>query len=335
MAVPAAADSREHAQPYAGYLNMQALKKSSRMQAGLLPCGAAFPNRGGADERSRTVPAGPQLYTARMTKPLTSAPSTVSGGEVLTAQQLRAFTDAHRTVRHYLQENLPQEHFDAILHAAQRAPTDATAQMYSFVRLSDPAVRQQVAELTHNPQFAGAPLSLVVCMDVHRLQLFLERHGYDYGDWPGVSVHFGIGDAVLAGQSMLLAAELLGYQGCWIGGVLSNLEALCELLKLPEGVLPFAGLTIGRSAEAPAQRPRINRALVLHTDVYREPETAELDAMQTDMASITARGDWAQTLARYFARGGTMEEREAGLQHMLRRQKLSPRSDLSDREELG
>ena len=242
----------------------------------------------------------------------------------LTPDQLRAFSDAHRTVRQYLPDAVPAEHLDAILHAAQRAPTDATAQMYSFIQLSDPGLREQVAELTVNPHFATAPLSFVICMDVHRLNLFLEHHGYARGEWPGVAVHFGIGDAVLAGQSMLLAAELLGYQGCWIGGVLTNLEALCELLALPEGVLPFAGLTIGRSAETPAQRPRIARELVLHRDRYREPDAAELDGMQTDMAGITARGDWAQTLARYFASGGGMEAREVGLQKMLARQGLTP-----------
>ena len=256
--------------------------------------------------------------------PSSPVPDAAPLNGTLSADQLRAFSDAHRTVRQYLQGAVPAEHLDVMLHAAQRAPTDATAQMYSFIQLSDPALREQVAELTVNPHFATAPLSFVICMDVHRLNLFLEHHGYERGEWPGVAVHFGIGDAVLAGQSMLLAAELLGYQGCWIGGVLTNLEALCELLELPEGVLPFAGLTIGRSAETPAQRPRIARGLVLHQDRYREPERSELGAMQTDMAGITARGDWALTLARYFASGGSMEAREPGLQKMLARQRLTP-----------
>lgn len=247
----------------------------------------------------------------------------------MTPTELRDFVGAHRTVRSYHPEPLPADHFDAILYAAQRAPTDATAQMYSFIQLTEPAVRDQVAELTNNPHFATAPLSFVICMDVHRLNLFLEHHGYPRGEWPAVSVHFGIGDAVLAGQSMLMAAELLGYQGCWIGGVLSNLEQLVALFELPAGVLPFAGLTIGRSAEAPAQRPRIARELVLHTDRYREPGPQELGGMQTDMASITARGDWAQTLARYFAAGGAMEDREGGLRRVMARQGLTPTTGLS------
>jgi len=253
----------------------------------------------------------------------------------LSADQLRAFSDAHRTVRQYLPDAVPAADLDAILHAAQRAPTDATAQMYSFIQLSDPAVRARVAELTGNAHMGQAPLSFVVCMDVHRLNLFLEHHGYERGEWPGVAVHFGIGDAVLAGQSMLLAAELLGYMGCWVGGVLNNLTGLTDLLGLPEGVLPFAGLTIGKSAETPEQRPRIARALVVHQDRYREPEASELGGMQTDMAAITVRGDWAQTLARYFAKGGGMEQREVGLQHVLNRQGLTPRSPADSNSEAG
>lgn len=275
-------------------------------------------------------------YTDRMTSPLTSSdqPATTDAAAAprLSADQLRAFSDAHRTVRQYLPDAVPADHLDAILHAAQRAPTDATAQMYSFIQLTDPAVREQVAELTTNPHMGQAPLSFVVCMDVHRLNLFLEHHGYERGEWPGVAVHFGVGDAVLAGQSMLLAAELLGYMGCWVGGVLNDLEGLIEALGLPEGVLPFAGLTIGKSAETPAQRPRIARALVVHQNRYREPERSELEGMQADMAAITARGDWAQTLARYFAKGGGMEGREGRLQKVLREQGLSPRLNVTGTE---
>lgn len=238
----------------------------------------------------------------------------------LSPEQVRAVFEAHRTVRHYASEAMPPEHLDTILYAAQRAPTDATAQMYSLIRLTDPGLRAQLAERTANPHFGSAAEAFVVCLDVHRLRLLLERRGYVYGDWPAVAVHFGIGDAVLAGQSLLLAAELLGYQGCWIGGVLSALPEVLDLLALPPGVLPFAGLTIGRPAESPAQRPRLARTLVVHENSYREPSAAELDAALTDMAPITARGDWAQSLARYFAVGGSMEDREPRLRAALRRQ---------------
>jgi hypothetical protein len=56
VAVPAAPAIGEQTQPYDGYLNMHALRKSSRMQAGLLPADAEFPDRSGTAERLRTVP---------------------------------------------------------------------------------------------------------------------------------------------------------------------------------------------------------------------------------------------------------------------------------------
>jgi FMN reductase (NADPH) len=226
----------------------------------------------------------------------------------------------HRTVRKYKPEALKPGDLEQILWAAQRAPTDATAQMYSFVRLTDPALRQEIATITGNPHIETASEAFIVLADVNRLQRILEHRGYEFGDWPAIAIHFGIGDAVLAGQNMLIAAEMLGYAGCWIGGVLSALERIVEVLELPAGVLPFAGLTIGVSDETPDQRPRIQPELILFENKYRTPETHELETALERMAPITARGDWAQTLSRYFAKDGTMEAREIQMNRMLERQ---------------
>lgn len=233
---------------------------------------------------------------------------------------VRAFFKAHWTVRKYKPFDLPPDHLDTILFAAQRAPTDATAQMYSFIRLRDPQLRTEIATLTGNAHFATASEAFVVCADVHRLDAILKSAGQELGSIPAIANHFGIGDAVMAGENLLLAAEMLGYRGCWIGGVLNALEKIVEVLHLPHGVLPFAGLTIGVPDEAPVQRPRIPRELVVHVDAYREPSAAEIERAVSEMAPITARGNWAQTLARYFAKGGTMEAREPHLNSMIEKQ---------------
>ncbi len=225
----------------------------------------------------------------------------------------------HRTVRKYKPQPLEDGHLEQILYCAQHAPTDATAQMYSFIRLTG-ETKTRVAELTNNAHIETAAEAFIICADVQRLKLLLEHQGYEFGSWSAVAVHFGIGDAVLAGQTMLHAAECLGYQGCWIGGVLSALEQIIELCELPNGVLPFAGLTIGVPDETPAQRPRIQSELVMHQNTYRMPTTTELETALQDMAAITARGDWAQSLARYFAKGGTMEAREISLRRALEQQ---------------
>jgi nitroreductase len=249
-----------------------------------------------------------------------------------TPQEVRAFYDAHRTVRHYVTREdgtplpLPESHLDALLHAAQRAPTDATAQLYSLIRLVDPQVRARVADLTTNAHIVAASEAFVVCLDVRRVGKVLEVAGHTPGHWPAIAVHFGIGDAVMAGQNLLTAAEMLGYQGCWIGGVLNGLDGILDLLALPAGVLPFAALTVGIPAETPPLRPRVPRPLVIHEDRYRDATPDELRHATEVMNPIAARagkpGDWARLLRMYFGQGGGMEAREPGLIAALKRQGL-------------
>ncbi len=233
-------------------------------------------------------------------------------------QEVRAFFQAHWTVRKYKNFAMPKDHLDTILYAAQRAPTDATAQMYSFIRLTDPALRAQIAQLSNNAHIATASEAFIICGDVRRLWETLRARSFEPGKFPGIAIHFALGDAVMAAENMLLAAELLGYRGCWIGGILNALQEISDLVKLPTGVLPFAALTIGLPDEAPRERPRLPREQVIHENTYQIPSPPELVKAIDGMAAITQNGDWAVTLARYFAKEGSMEKRESILQEYLR-----------------
>jgi len=234
-----------------------------------------------------------------------------------TPDEVRSFFNAHWTVRKYKQVTMPPEHLDVILEAAQRAPTDATAQMYSLVRLTDVELRTQIAELSGNAHIAQASEAFIVVADIRRLQEILKSKGYEPGEYPSIGVHFGIGDAVMAAQNMLIAAEMLGYRGCWIGGVINALDQIADLIELPHGTFPFAAMTIGVPDEDPKHRPRLPRAHVVHENRYTMPEGDSLNAGIEKMGPISARGDWPQTLARYFAKGGAMEQREGTLAEYL------------------
>lgn len=236
----------------------------------------------------------------------------------MSPQEVHAFFKAHWTVRKYREHVMPPEHLDVILYAAQRAPTDATAQMYSFIHLTDPALRAEIARLSNNAHIATASAAFVVCGDVHRLWNILRSRSFEPGRFPGIAVHFAIGDAVMAGENMLLAAEMLGYRGCWIGGVMNALEEISQRLALPKGVFPFAALTLGVPDEPAQERPRLPREQVVHENHYRDPADEELSRAIDEMAPITLQKNWAGTLARYFGKGGSMEVREELLQNYLR-----------------
>ena len=262
---------------------------------------------------------------------LSASDPQAASGRQQTAEQVREFFAGHRTVRQYRTEGgqptpLPQDHLDAVLYAAQRAPTHSTSQLYSVVQLWDPAVRARMAELTGNAHIAAAGAAFVLCADIHRTAQILRLDGVEPGAWPDVANHFAVGDAVMAGQNLLTAAEMLGYQGCWIGGVLNHLAEIVELLELPAGVLPFSALTVGLSDEDTPYRPRLERETVVHQDRYRLPDEAELRRNIEQMNPIAARGgqpgDWARLLKMYWGAGGAMEAREAGLSAVKERQGL-------------
>ncbi|WP_293914678.1 nitroreductase family protein [Deinococcus sp.] len=260
-----------------------------------------------------------------MTVPVSVIPTRAQTPPTQSPDEVRAFFAAHRTVRRYQPSAMPAEHLDTILYAAQRAPTDATAQLYSLIRLTG-EIRERVAELSGNAHIAAASESFVICADAYRVRQFVAHGGAEPGHSPTSDLHFALGDAVLAGQNMLLAAEMLGYQGCWIGGVMNAPGDISELLALPPGVLPFAALTIGLSAEDTPQRPRLPRELVVHENRYRLPSPEELAAAAEIMNPIAARpgqpGNWVRLLCAYFAVGGSMEKREGPLRRLLRRQQL-------------
>ena len=216
------------------------------------------------------------------------------------------------SVRAYKPEPIPEADVEKMLAAAQRAPTDASAQLYTILRIKDRELRKKLAHLAGDQRHVEEAAEFFVLLaDVHRLGRLLAHRGESLGHWPRTALHFAILDAALAGANLATMAEALGYGICWIGGVLNRVDEVIELLDLPAGVLPISGLTVGVPAEQPAPRPRLPRELVVHTDRYRRYDEAELAAGYQAMAPISRTGDWLKLLKHYFAKGGVMEARDA------------------------
>lgn len=229
------------------------------------------------------------------------------------------------SVRRFSKEPLRPGDLDKLLWAAQRAPTDATAQLYSLLRVTDPQLRAEIGQLANNnAHVTEAAEFFLVLADLYRVRQLVEHSGAAWGHWPRTGVHFAITDAVLAGSAMAIMAESLGYGICWIGGVLNGMTAIAQKCQLPPEVLMVAGLCVGVPDEDPAPRPRLERGLVVHQNTYQRPQPGQLDQAMATMAPITRSGDWAALLQRYFAAGGTMTQREQGYQWELARQGLEP-----------
>ncbi|MCB9897665.1 MAG: NADPH-dependent oxidoreductase [Planctomycetes bacterium] len=218
---------------------------------------------------------------------------------------------AHRTVRAYLPDPVPDEHLRAAVEAARCAPTSSWIQAYSLLNVTDPGERGRLAELTGGqPQVAQAGAFLVVCGDARRHRLVAERLGQPFVANLETFL-LAVSDATLFAQNLVLAFESMGYGTCCIGGLRNRLPEVDALLAIPADVFPLFGLCVGRPDPAveTATRPRLPVDAILMRGRYLDDAEmlAQIDAFDAEAAAHYAeRGlegrTWTGGLWRKFTR---------------------------------
>jgi nitroreductase len=162
-----------------------------------------------------------------------------------------------KSIRRYKDESPSDEVIATIVRAGQQAPF--ASQLYS-VLLS----RHQV----ENP--LGAPLLFTICVDLYKMERVMARRNWQMVTNDLSMLLFGIQDASLMAENMVIAAESLGLGSCFLGGAPYRAEKIAQEYKLPRRVFPLVQLTMGYPAEDPLPRPRYPLEFVLFEDEYPE-----------------------------------------------------------------
>ena len=115
---------------------------------------------------------------------------------------------------------------------------------------------------------AGAPWLFTVCVDSHRFERIMARRRWKVAQHDLSLLLFGIQDAALMAENMVIAAESLGLGSCFLGGVPYQAESIIKKRKLPKRVFPLVGLVMGYPAENPPPRPRYPLEFTLFEDEY-------------------------------------------------------------------
>jgi len=115
-----------------------------------------------------------------------------------------------------------------------------------------------------------APLLFTVCVDSHRHEQVMARRGWKMAMNDLSLLVFGIQDAALMAENMVIAAESLGMGSCFLGGVPYQAEKIIKEYRLPPRVFPLVGLTMGYPAEEPPPRPRYPIEFALFENHYPE-----------------------------------------------------------------
>ncbi len=87
---------------------------------------------------------------------------------------------AHRTIRKYRAESVPDDLLATLLACAQSAPAKSDLQQYSIIHVTKADAKARLAELAATPAIATAPVMLVFCGDVRRMWRIAELRGKPY-----------------------------------------------------------------------------------------------------------------------------------------------------------
>ncbi len=151
-----------------------------------------------------------------------------------------------KSVRHFTDERVQEEHIEQILHAGTRAPSGKANEPWRFAVVESKEVIEQMATLSeYGDVLRAAPL--LVC-------LFLDKGAaYD-----------AVKDANTMGacaQNMLLAAHALGLGAVWVAEIRARKDevaALCGVDGLAYELMLV--MAIGHSTESDKPRKRKHTA---------------------------------------------------------------------------
>ena len=183
----------------------------------------------------------------------------------------------HGSVRQYKPDPIPTHVIETIVATAQCSSTSSNLQMMSVVAVTDPAERKRISEWCGNQtHVAQAPVLLVWCADLNRLDRACELRGYRQVAEYVENFLVAAVDVAISAQTAALAAESLGLGVCFIGSIRNRTQDMIDLLELPRLVFPVAGMTVGWPAKPAAFRPRLSTNTVLHWDRYNRDQDQAL-----------------------------------------------------------
>lgn len=196
----------------------------------------------------------------------------------------------HRSIRDFEDQPLTQKQIMTIVNSAQAASTSSFIQAYSIIGVSDADKKKKLAELSGNQSYVeNNGHFFVFCADLHRHDVVGEMEGVNLDPSLESTEKFMVSiiDASLAAQNAALAAESMGLGICYIGGIRNNLEGVCEVLQVPDRVIPLFGIAVGYPKTITGQKPRLPYENVYHENHYEQDKELFKKQLETYNETIT------------------------------------------------
>ncbi len=182
----------------------------------------------------------------------------------------------HRSQRAFTSEAIPPNWTETLLACALSAPSKSDLQQVSVVHVEDDAKRVAVTRLVPTLEWlASAPLLLIFCGDSRRIRRICELRDRPFANDHLDAMFNASVDAALVMMNFIRVARAAGLGCCPLSMVRDRSAELSQLLELPEGVFPVAGMAAGFPAEPGVISPRLPLSLTLHTNRYDDSRLEE------------------------------------------------------------
>lgn len=187
---------------------------------------------------------------------------------------------SHRTHRAYKDEPVDDELVEVLLACALSTPSKSDLQQVSIVRITDMDLRGRIGALIPAmPWIVSAPEFFVFCGDSRRIRRICELRGKPFANDHLDAFLNAASDAAMTLEAMIVAAEAVGLGCCPISVIRNHIDAVAELLDLPDWVFPLAGLCMGHPVRPGFVSVRVPPSMAVHTNGYDDGKfEAELDA---------------------------------------------------------
>jgi nitroreductase len=171
--------------------------------------------------------------------------------------------------RDFTDKEIPHEVLDAVLEAGTHAPTGGNLQPYSIIKIMKKDTRERLAELCGQRFIGEAPVVILFCIDLHRLDRWAELEVAPFTATSSFR-HFWVSfqDTIICAQSICTAADSMGLGSVYIGTALEIFRELKEMLRLPDGVFPVVLLCMGYPKTRIMPRKKLGVGVVVHDEEY-------------------------------------------------------------------
>ena len=181
------------------------------------------------------------LAVVSMTTGVSAQPNSKSDTQVSIENMM-----TRTSIRKYTNEAVAKADIETMLRAGMAAPTAVNKQPWHFVVVTDREQLNALAAANRGTGIAAkAPLAIVVCGDMQKTL-------------PGTGQGFWVQDCSAATENILLAANALGLGAVWTG-LYPNEEranAVRDVVKAPEHIMPLCVIVIGHPAEQPKPKDK-------------------------------------------------------------------------------